>query len=52
MIDSGQARCRNQFQGCVPVNLLGIDAASPEAVAFLTPDKGDQEFFARNVFSA
>jgi outer membrane receptor protein involved in Fe transport len=49
---TGQARCRNQFQGCVPVNLLGIDAASPEAVAFLTPDKGDQEFFSRNVFQA
>jgi len=47
---TGQARCTNAFSGCVPVNLLGIGAASPEMVAFLTPEKGDQEFFDRSVF--
>lgn len=46
---TGEARCTNEFVGCVPVNLLGIDAATPEMVAFLTPDKGDQEFFERKV---
>lgn len=47
---TGQARCTNAFSGCVPINLLGIDAATPEMVAFLTPEKGDQEFFDRSVF--
>jgi iron complex outermembrane receptor protein len=47
---TGQARCTNVFQGCVPVNLLGIEAATPEMVAFLTPAKGDQEYFDRSVF--
>jgi iron complex outermembrane recepter protein len=49
---TGQARCTNQFSGCVPVNLLGIDAATPDMVRFLTPDKGDSEFFSREVFQA
>ena len=47
---TGEAICANPFLGCVPVSILGIDAITPEGVAFLTPDKGDQEFFERKVF--
>ena len=49
---TGEARCTNEFVGCVPVNFLGLDAVTPEMVAFLTPDKGDQEAFDRKVFNA
>jgi iron complex outermembrane recepter protein len=49
---TGVARCRNQFSGCVPINLLGINSATPQMIAFLTPEKGDSEFFERDVFQA
>ncbi|HEY6640939.1 TonB-dependent receptor domain-containing protein [Povalibacter sp.] len=47
---TGVARCRNAYSGCIPINLLGIEAATPEMLAFLTPEKGDQEYFNRDVF--
>ena len=49
---TGEARCTNEFVGCVPVNLLGLNALTPEMATFLTPNKGDQEYFDRNVFQA
>ena len=49
---TGEARCTNPFVGCVPVNFLGLDSVTPEMAAFLTPDKGDQQFFDRSVFQA
>ena len=49
---SGEVRCTNAFVGCVPVNVLGLDSVTPEMAVFLTPDKGDQEFFDRSVMHA
>ena len=49
---TGEARCTNEFVGCIPVNFLGLFSASPEGVEFLTPDKGDQRIFDRTVFQA
>lgn len=50
--NTGEARCTNEFVGCVPVNFLGLDSVTPEMAEFLTPTRGDQEYFDRNVFQA
>ncbi|TDI72938.1 MAG: TonB-dependent receptor [Bacteroidetes bacterium] len=49
---TNEVRCTNEFVGCVPVNVLGLNSVTPEMALFLTPDKGDQEYFDRNVFQA
>ena len=49
---TSEARCTNEFVGCIPVNLLGLNALTPDMATFLTPNKGDQEYFDRNVFQA
>ena len=46
---TGEARCRNEFVGCVPANFLGIDSLTPEMVEFLTPDIGDDKKFDRRI---
>lgn len=34
----GNIVCRDQSNGCVPINVLGANAASPEALAFISTD--------------
>jgi len=50
--DAGVAECTNKWVGCVPVNVIGLNAVTPEMAHFLTPVKGDQEYFSRRVFGA
>ncbi|HZD53248.1 MAG TPA: TonB-dependent receptor, partial [Woeseiaceae bacterium] len=50
--DTGEARCRNEFVGCVPVNFLGIDAVTPEAAAFISPNHGVTDVLERTVYGA
>ncbi|QSB45336.1 TonB-dependent receptor [Tsuneonella flava] len=35
--DTGEAVCRTQTMGCVPVNIFGVGSVSPEAAAFISP---------------
>jgi iron complex outermembrane receptor protein len=49
---AGVAECTNKWVGCVPVNVIGLNAVTPEMAHFLTPVKGDQEYFSRKVFGA
>jgi len=44
--DTGDIVCRDQSNGCVPLNVLGTQAATPEALAFVHADylsRGDLE---------
>lgn len=47
--DTGEVVCRNNFIGCVPVNILGLDSISPEAAAFIAPPHGNRTEFQRQV---
>ena len=46
----GKMICRNQFDGCVPVNPFGIDSISPKAAAFISPNHGSTTVLERQVF--
>lgn len=45
----GQMMCRNNFNGCVPVNPFGIGAITPEAAAFISPNHGNTTVLEREV---
>jgi outer membrane receptor protein involved in Fe transport len=45
--ENGNARCTNEFVGCVPVNFLGLNSLTPEAAAFLSPNHGVTEVLER-----
>ncbi|MEZ0495062.1 TonB-dependent receptor domain-containing protein [Sphingomonas sp. IW22] len=49
---SGEVVCRNQALGCVPVNIFGLGAITPEAGAFLTPVRESHDVFVRQVAGA
>lgn len=49
---TGEAVCRNDFVGCVPVNFLGIGSISPEAAAFISPNHGVTNVLQRLVYGA
>ena len=49
---SGQVVCRTQILGCVPVNIFGLNAISPEAGVFLTPIRRSEDEFVRQVAGA
>jgi len=53
VIDSnGDAVCRVQVLGCVPVNPFGIGAITPEAGAFVSTPRTSREIFERRVAGA
>lgn len=49
---AGQVVCRTQILGCVPVNIFGLNAISPEAGVFLTPIRRSEDEFVRQVAGA
>jgi iron complex outermembrane receptor protein len=49
---TGQAECRVQVLGCVPVNPFGIGAITPEAGAFVSTPRTSREIFGRRVAGA
>ncbi|BAK66500.1 TonB-dependent receptor-like protein [Sphingobium sp. SYK-6] len=46
---SGQVVCQTQTLGCVPVNIFGEGAISPEAAAFISPSRVSHDTFERYV---
>lgn len=34
--ETGEARCRNEFLGCVPINPFGLNSISPEGATFIS----------------
>lgn len=51
-IVDGEARCRVELLGCVPVNIFGTDALTPEMAEFLKTSSGREDTFERKVFGA
>ena len=49
---TGEAECRVQVLGCVPVNPFGIGAITPEAGAFVSTPRTSREIFERRVAGA
>lgn len=49
---TGEAECRVQVLGCVPVNPFGIGAITPEAGAFVSTPRTSREIFGRRVAGA
>lgn len=49
---TGQAVCRNQIMGCVPVNIFGVGSVSPEAAAFISPAATDRTTVTRDLAAA
>lgn len=49
---AGNAVCRVQILGCVPVNIFGTNSITPAAGAFLTPVRESNDRFVRNVAGA
>ncbi len=47
---TGEARCTNEFVGCVPVNFLGLNSVTPEAAAFISPNHGVTDVLDRQVY--
>ncbi|MEX2123435.1 MAG: TonB-dependent receptor [Woeseia sp.] len=47
--DTGEPRCRNEFIGCVPLNLFGIDSLTPPMAEFLSTTRLNTETFERQV---
>ena len=52
IVVDGQVQCRNQILGCVPVNLFGTDALTPEMADFLSVGTGREDKFTRQVAGA
>jgi outer membrane receptor protein involved in Fe transport len=50
--ETGEAECRVQVLGCVPVNPFGIGAITPEAGAFVSTPRTSREIFGRRVAGA
>ncbi|WP_420140344.1 TonB-dependent receptor domain-containing protein, partial [Sphingomonas sp.] len=46
---AGQVVCRNPILGCVPVNIFGLNAITPEAGVFITPSRRSSDEFVRQV---
>jgi outer membrane receptor protein involved in Fe transport len=51
-IVNGEARCRVDLLGCVPVNIFGTDALTPEMAEFLKTSSGREDTFERKVAGA
>ena len=49
---SGQVVCVTPVFGCVPVNPFGLDSISPEAAAFISPERSSTDLFERTVGGA
>src|SRR5690606_23481021 len=49
---NGNAVCRTQVLGCVPVNIFGLNSITAAAAAFITPLRVNQETFTRQVAGA
>ena len=47
--ETGEPRCRNEFIGCVPLNLFGIDSLTPEMAKFLSTTRLNTQTFKRQV---
>ena len=45
----GSVTCRTVIRGCVPVNIFGTDALTPEMATFLQSDRITENQFTRNV---
>ncbi|MFN2327396.1 MAG: TonB-dependent receptor domain-containing protein [Chromatocurvus sp.] len=52
VVVDGQPECRLQLLGCVPVNIFGTDALTPEMSNFLQVDARTKEQFTRQVAGA
>jgi outer membrane receptor protein involved in Fe transport len=49
---AGQVVCRNAILGCVPVNIFGLNAITPQAGVFLTPSRRSSDEFVRQIAGA
>lgn len=49
---NGEARCRVDLLGCVPVNIFGTDALTPEMASFIQTSTGREDTFDRKVAGA
>jgi iron complex outermembrane recepter protein len=49
VVNNGVATCRTNILGCVPVNILGINALTPAMAAFLAPVRTQHSVFDRNM---
>lgn len=52
VIEDGDARCRVELLGCIPVSVFGTDALTEEMAEYLKVTTGRQDQFTREVFGA
>lgn len=52
VIVDGESRCRNDLLNCVPVNIFGPNALTPEMADFLSVSTGQRDQFTRQVAGA
>ncbi len=52
IVVNGEPECRIDLLGCVPVNIFGTDALTPEMAAFISTTTGREDTFDRKVAGA